>query len=176
MLVDETDVDVINELISSLNPSQFKGITSRLKNSYPDLYSKLLRIKETLNLDTISECVYLVINGLECSPECEGVNKKCTKKLTFKGLNEGYTHYCKHCSSSSEEFKMKREETNMEKYGKIYPTQNTAVKNKIRETTLRKYGVDNPKKINVPFVKRIKTKLSPIKDDKLVLNLKIGQK
>lgn len=50
-------------------------------------------------------------------PDCPHLSNRCFGKLKFKSINDGYFSYCKMCSSLSEDFKLKRIETNLNKYG-----------------------------------------------------------
>lgn len=147
MLIDIVDKQIIINLIESLNPNQFKGLTSKIKFLYPFLFKKLKDIQIKLNIKTISEVIYLVINDLENIPICCGISKKCVKKLKFKSIVEGYFNTCKYCSSLTEDFKQKREETNIEKYGVKFATQNPIILQKIIDTNFKKYGVKNIKQI-----------------------------
>lgn len=147
MSISNIDKNRINLLISSINPNQFKGLTTKIKYLYPNIYNSIRDIQIKLNLKTFSEALYIVINDLDDVPNCIHLSKKCSGKLKFKNIIEGYHPYCKACSSCSEDFKYKRNETNLEKYGYIYPTKSTYVLNKIKQTVIRKYGVDNIKQI-----------------------------
>ena len=139
----------INSLIESIEPNQFKGLSTKIKYLYPNIYSKIHNEQVHLNIKTFSECIYLIINNLSDIPECQHLSDKCYGKLKFKNLLEGYHDYCKICSSLNEDFKNKRIETNLEKYGCKYPTQSSFIKNKTIQTNLKKYGVKNVKQKRV---------------------------
>jgi hypothetical protein len=147
MLVDETDKKIIIELIESLEPNQFKGLTTKIKYLYPQIFNHLKKVQDELKVKTVSEVIYLIISDLDNIPVCCGISKKCTKKLNFKSITEGYFNTCKYCSSLTQDFKLKREETNLDKYGVKYATQNKNILQKIIDTNLRKYGVKNIKQI-----------------------------
>lgn len=147
MLIDTSDKIVIEGLIDSLEPSQFKGLTTKIKYLYPNIFSKLKNIQKTLNILTVSEVIYLIINDMDDVPQCCGISDRCIHKLKFKSIIEGYFNTCKYCSSLTEDFKQKREETNLYKYGVKFATQNKNILLKIENTNLRKYGVRNIKQI-----------------------------
>lgn len=148
-MIEENELNNLNALIESLNPSQFKGLTTKVKSLYPDFFRKLKDMVSELSLKNVSEAIYLVTNNMERPPQCEGLSDKCTHKLTFKSITEGYVKYCKKCSSLSQDFIEKRKETNMDKYGKEFPNQNNEIKKKIIETkienkTREKFHINEP--------------------------------
>ena len=89
----------------------------------------------------------------------------CGKDTTFLSINRGYLKYCSlECSAKSDETKLKRNNTNLDrygvdnpkklkefvdkgsitsfkKYGVSHPSKSESVKNKNKETCLKKYGV-----------------------------------
>lgn len=146
-MLTELEKDKLNSLISSINPNQFKGLTTKIKYLYPNIYNSIKDIQVKLNLKTFSEALYIVLNDLNDIPDCSHLSSKCTGKLKFKNIIEGYHPYCKACSSCSEDFRYKRSETNLEKYGYIYPTKSNYVLDKIKQTVMDKYGVNNVKQI-----------------------------
>ena len=146
-LLSESEKNTLNHLVESIEPNQFKGLTTKIKYFYPNIYSKIRSKQIYLNIKTFSECIYLIINDLNDIPKCKHLSKKCTGKVKFKNIIEGYCEYCKACSSCNEDFKLKRKETNLDRYGVEYPTKSNFVKNKIKDTVMRKYGVENIKQI-----------------------------
>lgn len=72
-------------------------------------------------------------------PKCE-----CGNHLKFNTFVYGYSSYCsRECSYKSEKLKQRIKQTNLEKYGVENVFQNTNVINKIKQTNLEKYGVEN---------------------------------
>ena len=59
-------------------------------------------------------------------------------QLVGKYFVEGYFEYCKACPSCNPDFFEKRQETNLYKYGYIYPTQNKDIKKKIISKLIKK--------------------------------------
>ena len=130
-ILTESDKQKLICLVESINPDQFKGLSTKIKFLYPNLFSIIKNFQIEKNLKTFSEALYLKLNNMDDVPECKHLSLKCKGKLRFKNFIEGYFEYCKSCSSKNEDFKEKRQETNMEKYGYKYPTQNILIKNKI---------------------------------------------
>jgi len=147
MPVTEAERSCIVNLIGSINPSQFKGLTTKIKFLYPAIYGKIKKFQDRKNIKTFSEVLYLVINGMEDVPKCCGISDRCLGKLRFKSINDGYFNHCKMCSSLSEDFKLKRFETNIDRYGVRYPTQCKMVLEKTVLTNLKRYNVKNVKQI-----------------------------
>lgn len=139
----ESEKQRIIHLTESIEPNQFKGLSTKIKYLYPVIFQKIKEMQNSLNVQTISECLYLIINDMDSIPICSHLSDKCHGKLKFKNILEGYHDYCKVCSSLNDDFKLKRTETNMERYGCEYPTQNQLIKNKTVQTNLKKYGVKN---------------------------------
>jgi len=167
MILTQTDTEKLNSLIGSLNPNQFKGLTSKIKSLYPEIYADLKTAVRILGLKNISEAIYLVVNKMEKPPECENLSPNCTHRLEFKTINEGYTSHCKQCSSLSEDFKLKRKETNMDKYGTEFPNKNPEIRRKI---SLAKTKFTP----NVPLIKRCKYRLKKRPTTNLSMGFQIG--
>ena len=138
-IVTENDKQKLICLVESINPNQFKGLSTKIKFLYPTLFTSIKCFQKERNLKTFSEALYLTLNNMEDVPECKHLSTKCKGKLKFKNFIEGYFEYCKACSSSNEDFREKRQETNMEKYGYKYPTQNIEIKNRIIQKRNNRY-------------------------------------
>ena len=147
MLIENKNKDKLIHLIECIEPSQFKGLTTKIKYLYPAIFNDIKNIQIQLNIKTFSEILFLIINDLDRVPICPGLSKKCKKKLNFKNIIDGYYPYCKCCSSMSNDFKIKRKETNLLKYGCEFPNCNENIKKKIVSTVNTKYGVNNIKQI-----------------------------
>lgn len=124
------------------------GIATLLKNKYPQVIEDMK--KETgINDNNISRLIWHLINGNEipCCPVCG-------KELEFKNYGEGYKKACsKECSDYlrgagtrgkklSEETKAKIKETNLKKFGVDNPFKSKEIREKIKQTNLEKYGVE----------------------------------
>lgn len=83
----------------------------------------------------------------------------CNNITPFLGLAKGYKNHC--CTSHATldpETQAKIRKTCLEKYGTDYPFQAELVKNKMKSTFLRKYGVDNCQKCKSISDKTVKTR------------------
>lgn len=143
-----------NELLNYLKYNNaFKGnnissgITSFIRNR-PELLQNLKEL--TINDSNISRLIWHLVNGNEI-PKCP----ICGKELEFKNYGEGYKKACsKKCSDIlrgsgnrgkvlSEETKQKMKETNISKYGVDNPFKAKEIQEKIKRTNLEKYGVEH---------------------------------
>ena len=69
----------------------------------------------------------------------------CGDKTSFWNLNKGYKKYCSvKCSRNSKEIIEKIKQTCLEKYGVENPSQSEKVKEKFKETNIKRFGVENP--------------------------------
>lgn len=95
--------------------------------------------------------------------DSEGLCKLCGKPTTFLKFSVGYLNYCSNkCARTvqfqSNEFKTKRTETCIKKYGVAQPFSSSEIQEKIRKTKLEKYGyVCGPMFTDTANSKRINT-------------------
>ena len=75
----------------------------------------------------------------------------CKSPTSFIGVNLGYRRYCSlRCSKSTLEYKEKVKQTNLKKYGVDNPAKAKIVKEKTMKTCLNRYGTKSPiENINV---------------------------
>ena len=117
-----------------------KGISKTLPKflrNNPEVESYLNNILvENPNWENIRNIVYGI-----CFDEQLKHCKNCGKEMKYsKGL---YNDYCSYkCRSSSNEVREKVKQTNLEKLGCEYPTQNKEVREKIKQTNLERYGCE----------------------------------
>lgn len=104
--------------------------------------------------------LYKLINGLNCTPKCITCN---TKEVTqFLSFSKGFNLYCsKSCakldpnveakkqitllnknSNWKETAELKRQSTNLLKYGKAHPLQVSEVREKRKNTNIKKHGAE----------------------------------
>lgn len=101
------------EYINYFNLSKIKLVESSLYKVYPKLVTEVNKI----NLDTIifPEKVYFYLHDLKQQPLCSHCK---INKVKFDTFTKGYHDYCSiKCSSNSEQKKNKIKETCLEKYG-----------------------------------------------------------
>jgi hypothetical protein len=87
---------------------------------------------------------------------CDICNK--IHRIPYQNYNKSFKKY-NYYACSLECCKLKRENTNIEKYGVKNPISNKYIRKKIEETNLKKYGVDNPIKNPEVRNKILKTSL-----------------
>ena len=86
------------------------------------------------------EKLYWYYHNLNEYPVC----KICGKKTSFINTKEGYRKYCsRKCLNCDNDKKEKTKQTCIERYGGVAPASSIDVKNKMINTTLKKYGVHN---------------------------------
>lgn len=133
-----------------------------LKNNYPELYNLYnLFIKKypRTNKWKISRTIYHIINSMgDHVPKCI-----CGNELTFDCYKNGYKKYCSGgCSAKNN--KLVGNKNPMKNKNIVDKVMATKIKNntidvstKVKRTLMRRYGVDNPMKINGALEKRQKT-------------------
>ena len=79
-------------------------------------------------------------NGVNELPNCY-----CGNTLMFKSPKQGYREFCsKRCMYDSKDIKEKRRESNIKKYGVDNPSKSKEIRDKIERTNIEKYGVKYP--------------------------------
>jgi len=87
-----------------------------------------------------TEYLYCYINKITKQQLCN--NELCNNKVPFLSFEKGYQKHCSSkCAANSEETKLKRENSCLEKYGSTTPLSNEDIKEKIINTNMIKYGV-----------------------------------
>jgi hypothetical protein len=123
------------ELIEYFNRNKIKLVESSLSKIYPDLV-KSINSKVKFKTNTYSEKVYFYLNNFKKIPLCNKCNKN---KVSYKNFSKGYNEYCSvKCSSNSDIKKEKIKQTCLKKYG----IQNISIitRNKASDTMFKKYG------------------------------------
>ena len=85
------------------------------------------------------KCYWIMHNMIDYNI-CQNIN--CNKHVTsFCNIVIGYLRHCnKRCAVIDPTIVLKREETNLKKYGVKYPAQNKEIYHKVQQTCLKKYG------------------------------------
>lgn len=110
-----------------------------LNKNYPELYKHLS--EDYKWAQSISEALYCWRNDITEHPLCE----VCDKNAKFISIKKGYSKYCSvGCSNRSISHKNKVKQTNLERYGVENPTQSREILNRIQQTNLERYGAINP--------------------------------
>ena len=117
------------------NPNTLRRYISRIEGKYNKDIYEYL-INRYNDSDSLKETLYRIYNGIEEHPKCP----TCGKPLVFKGI---FFKFCSNiCAQSSEEIKQKIKQTCLEKYGVDNYNKTKESKEKIKQTCLEKYGVE----------------------------------
>jgi G:T-mismatch repair DNA endonuclease (very short patch repair protein)/predicted nucleic acid-binding Zn ribbon protein len=110
-----------------------------IKSHYNEFYQYILNnYPEEL---TWSEKLYWYYHNITTHPTCP----VCGKDINFISFNKGYQKYCsRKCSNNNDEKKSKIKQTCLKKYGVEHPAQSKKIQNKTKQTCLERYGVENP--------------------------------
>lgn len=114
-----------------------------MKKRNVELYDFIVK---TYSGTTFSEKFYNCVNNNESTVVCKHCGDMPTKFLDFK---RGYSDYCsKKCQARSPSRREKIKETCLKKYGVEHFSQTKDYKQKFKDTCLAKYGVNNPGQIH----------------------------
>ena len=114
-----------------------------MKTNRPELYKEIRNHTSHLPDDTnAAELFYNLYHDIHTIQICK--TPGCGKKVNLVGFFKGYSdHCCKGCTTKDPEMKRKSQESCMKKFGTKSAMQNQSVKDKGRQTTRDKYGVDH---------------------------------
>jgi very-short-patch-repair endonuclease len=116
-----------------------------LKKNAPFFYQEVEQFIK-LNELTVSrpvEKIWHYFNNIKEEICCK--NQQCNNTTKFIGLSVGYLEYCSSkCSNGANDVKVKKENSNLKKYGVKNPYQSKEIIDKIRRTNLKRHGVENP--------------------------------
>lgn len=123
------------------NTHQFRYIKSPANKSFFNEIKKLtVCLEGTIKLFTPSRRVWHVLHNMYELPKCKMCGKDCVWHPTF----HHYSEFCsKQCSRDSGEEYAKKDAKCIERYGFANARRSPIIKNKIKETMIEKYGVDN---------------------------------
>ena len=117
------------------NPNTLRRYTFRIEGKYNKDIYEYL-INRYDDSDSLKETLFRIYNGIEEHPKCP----TCGKPLVFKGI---FFKFCSNiCAQSSDEIKQKIKQTCLEKYGVDNYNKTKESKEKIKQTCLEKYGVE----------------------------------
>ena len=92
-----------------------------------------------------------ILHGTTDFPVCKRCGKQFGMNQNIR-INAYYQEYCPKCSHCTPEANKKREETCLRKYGTTNPSYSKMIKDKIKDTNMKKYGSACP--INNPEVRK----------------------
>lgn len=132
---DEVKADIID--IFNTKPRRASQI---VKSKYHDAYTY---ISNEYSGKTFSEKVFRFIN-VDYNYMCPVCNESENKFMDFK---RGFSEFCsRRCTANSKEVKLRKEHTNLKKYGKAHYSQTDEYATQYKNTCMERYGVDNPSK------------------------------
>ena len=131
--------DVVKEEFKSkryvYNPNTLRRYISKIEGKYNKDIYEYL-INRYDDSDSLKETLFRIYNRIEEHPKCP----TCGKPLVFKGI---FFKFCSNiCAQSSDEIKQKIKQTCLEKYGVDNYNKTKESKEKIKQTCLEKYGVE----------------------------------
>lgn len=121
-----------------------RGSFNGKKRLPADVKESIKKHTSFLNYDaSIVVRVSYILEGQLVQLECA----TCKKPLEITTPIARASKYCSlKCSHSNSEVKEKRKQTSIERYGVDNPSKNSDVKDAIKQTSIERYGVDNPSK------------------------------
>ena len=157
------------------NFNQYKSIQTKSFSIIPEnimneLQEELSKIPEYENIRNLIVCL---VNNIELK-KC----KYCGKTLKYSKSFTGHKkEYCsRSCASNSNEIKNKIKQTNIKKFGFDNPSKNEKIIKKRKQTCLKKYGTTNPSKNNLIKEKIKQTNLKKYNNTCCLLNKQIKEK
>lgn len=117
-----------------------------LKNNFTDKYEEIIKLTDFLPTDAkLLQRLWHIINNNFESYKCNNIN--CSKTPNFSTFSKGYLRTCsKICAQYDSQTINKIKDTNIKKYGVEYGLSNVDIIKKIKSTCLKNHGVDNPTK------------------------------
>jgi hypothetical protein len=125
-----------DEILEILNQNKsYAAYSSRIKEKFPSLH------KEFLEKDcSYAAAVYMFVNDITETPICP----VCSSPTKYVDRSEGFRTFCSNrCKGKSKDVVNKRRKTNLRRYGHINAACNNTVKEKKKQTMLKRYGVEH---------------------------------
>lgn len=130
------------ELNGILFDSNNKFIRNRFRDDFFRKYHPFLYEKINKKIDdryTFKEKIYILYYNIDV-PRC----KSCGNKVDLISFNKGFhTFCCTTCAINDKEIRDKIKQTNLKKYGVEHPQKNRDVRNKTKKTIRNRFGVDS---------------------------------
>ena len=109
-----------------------------IKKHYPEFYQFII---DNYPNYPWSEKLALYYNGLKTPPKCV----VCGAPVSFYSLHRGWARTCSAtCTGKDPNVVLKKHNTSMKNYGTPNPAQSKVVQDKMKQTNLERYGVENP--------------------------------
>ena len=122
-------------VFSELNCTTCSG--KYIKKHYTEFYDMLSEMY--LDADSFGEKLYRYFNKIDERPVC----LNCGSRVPFLSITKGFQKTCSvKCSVNTEEYKNAQKKRNESRTQE----EKESIRKKVRETNLKRYGVDNPSK------------------------------
>jgi len=146
--MEQTKQNEYYDFFMTNNKSGWKCLEQKLNNNHPDIYKLINDFTLLNNLTNLKfkEKIWCFINNVKEIPKCI-----CGNNNTFSdNLRKGYNKHCSYnCSTSDANRNQLIKETSLKKYGVEHPSMSKKVRDKYKNTCIEKYGVDNVAKLDV---------------------------
>lgn len=128
---------------------------NQIKNKFPDEYKKIENFNVNFNGIKWGQKLYNYINDIQSHPIC--ICGNCVKFIKF---GKGYNKYCSSkCRYNDENLKNKIKDSFINKYGVDNPLKSEKIKEKRKLNFIEKYGVEHQSQIEFIKEKKRKTNL-----------------
>jgi len=122
--------------------NKVKALCIRNSKIHPTLLKKYKVEIDEMLIDvpgnTINEKIYILLNDFFKRPQCY-----CGNNVSFESFTKGFKSYCStKCAANSLQKQQKIKQTNLKKYGVENVNQLKKFKEKAKQTNLKKYGVE----------------------------------
>lgn len=141
----------MENLINFLN-NKYKG-PSQIKTFNLFYYNEINKSNVEFGKISWGQKLYNYLNEIKLKPQCV-----CGNTLKFHKFSVGYKKYCSNnCRYSDVKLKNKRKESLLKKYGVDNPMKSTNIQLKRKKNMLHKYGVEHHSKLKTIIEKKKKT-------------------
>ena len=134
------------EIIYKNNDNSGKMFRKKyLIDNYIDVYNDIILYSKKYNFEDLlfKEQVYHFLHDIKYIVLCS--MDGCNNIVKFKNSTKGYYEYCSNvCVGLEKKIKEKRKETCLKKYGTKTPSESDEIKIKIKKTNIKKYGFNSP--------------------------------
>lgn len=108
-----------------------------IKQRYPKHYEEIIKFPG----EKFQEKLYNYVHNIKTQPVC----KMCGKPVTFETYNKGYhTYCCNACATSDPDRLTKMKETLIKRYGVDNANKSKEIKARAKQTCIDRYGCENP--------------------------------
>ena len=141
-MLDAAVINVINDYFSNCNKAPNNVMIEKFYEKYPNIKKAVLMEFERY---PEWECANNIIRAIKLNKQLKHC-KECQKIMKY---SKSRHEFCSlKCAKMNNEVREKTKNTNIKKYGVVAPMQNDIVKEKTKQTFIKKYGVDSSFKID----------------------------